>query len=155
MPEQLSRWRVARAEVTHDWIERRLLPVLDATEGSDDALARRARLCLDTWRAEIEPRLTAIVDLLPCCLLPSILLRKYLAERDLQKIDAFALAEATVSGRPLAALREDLTVLTKEMGQALGELVSKPNQESQRRAVSKLYDLRDALQRVPRSVFLR
>jgi hypothetical protein len=104
---------------------------------------------------QIEPRLLAAVEFLPECLLPSALLRGYLTESDLRKVDAAVLGEARISGRNLLELKGEMGEIVNETRQRLADLANAPDPDRQQRAVSKLYDLRAALQQVPRSICLR
>jgi hypothetical protein len=105
--------------------------------------------------SQIEPRLVAALALLPDCLLPSALLRGYLTESDLRKVDVAVLSKAKISGRNLLELKNEMTEIVNETRQRLADLVNAPDPDRGQRAVSKLYDLRDALQQVPRSICLR
>jgi hypothetical protein len=154
VPEQLAAWRRARAELAHDWLERQLLPVLQTPGASPADSSNRARLCLEAWHNEICPRLQVVLDPLPGCLLPGVLLQGRFGEADIRYLNLLS-AEIPVMGDvPLSRVGIKIEAAAEEALRELELSASEPSDRQRRQAFEKVMIIRNLLQQLPRSVVL-
>lgn len=154
MPESLDRWRKARAEVAHDWLERGLLPVLNTPGDSPEDSSRRAGLCLEDWSNEVAPRLDAALAMLPDCLLPGLLLRGWLDDKAVERIDTVTLNTVVGENLLLRNVATEIRGSAEGARSALGKYSSSPSNASRSQAFSKVMTLRIILQQSPKNVVL-
>jgi len=154
VPEPLDRWRKARAEISHDWLERRLLSVLNTPGDSPDDFARRARLCNGAWNSDILPRLELAVAQLPACMLPGLLLDGWLGDSVITSLNLLALDSIVGEGFRLGDAATNLRRRKEETQIALENYARSPQDASRQRAFTKVMALRSMLQQLPRNVIL-
>jgi len=153
VPVLLREWRRARANVAHDWLERRLLQVLN-TSGPPEELQKRASVCLEAWKESVIPKLAATLKLLPDCLLPGLLLREFLEPPDIEKIDRAALNCAAIPRLMLKDVISEANRLSVDAGVALQAYASEATADKRLAAFDQVMKLRRFLQQLPRSVVL-
>lgn len=153
MPVLLREWRRARADVAHDWLERRLLQVLN-TGGSPEELRKRAVVCLGAWTEKVIPKLADTLKLLPDCLLPGLLLRGFLDPPDIESINRAALHCDAIPGLMLQDVISEAGRLGFSASVALQAYASEANAENRLAAFDQVMKLRRLLQQLPRSVVL-
>jgi hypothetical protein len=154
VPEELANWRKARATLAHDWLERRMLPILNTPASGSDDLDNRARLCLDAWTKEISPRVEALIGLLPGCLLPEALLKLWFDDRSIEQINVRALSKDAVQHNKVKDLAFEIQRLAGRAAEALQTFAALPAPERQRSAFESVLAFRTLLQELPRNSLL-
>lgn len=153
MPAPLSEWRRARADVAHDWLERRLLPILN-TSGSPEESHKRALLCTQAWREEIQPRLKSALSQIPDCFLPRVILARCLCEAELQKLDMRAMNADVGNGIKLRDIGSELHERAAIAHDLLNAFVEVSDERQRKAAFAAVMSVRVLLQTLPRSVII-
>jgi hypothetical protein len=154
VPDSLANWRKARADIAHDWLERRLLPILNTPGASLDDSLRRARLCLDAWIDDVIPRLDSAMTLLPHCLLPGLLIHRWLDRESVRRVNAVILEREVTKHVVLQDVVPEIRRFADAAKTALDAFAINPTDEQRQNAFNRVMDVRTLLQQLPRSVVL-
>lgn len=147
-------WRGARAELSHDWLERGLLSQLEFMTDDHDALERTARVCRDWWSSAILPRLRDVLRRLPSCLMPSMLLRDRLHNGALATLDAAALTHPVAAGLGLIEIKERIEANAFDTERQLERFAQLCNGPARQDALTSGRQLVASLRMLPRSVVM-
>lgn len=152
MPQELATWRVARARVSHDCIERTLLLFLSGLENSlgADELGIREQT-IQHWQEHVKSHVAAVVEGAQTVLSPRVLLASLPWTAALARFEAAAYEVLLPGGDSLvtrlAAAKHAALTADAALG-ALRETVSLGVVQAAQRAAS---DLGRALQALPTS----
>lgn len=145
---------MARAALSHDWLERGLLGQLEHEMSDRDALSRAANVCLGWWRTEIEPRLNDVVRALPNVLLPGQLVHRLLNSEGLSQLDAIAETRRLAGGATLGELVASVVDNARETRVHLERFATDPTDQNRDAAHMASRELVASVRRLPKTVVL-
>ena len=111
-------------------------------------------MCWAWWCDEIRPRLGEALRLLPACVMPSVLLDRFVDESMMAQVDASARSRELVRGSPVELLLESAVTLMVEVDQGLRCFVSTPSELSRNQALMSTRALVSAMRDLPRNIVL-
>lgn len=153
MPQELPTWRAARAQVSHDLIERTLslyLSELAEPTGVDDAEIREE--AIRCWEERVKPLLAVVVERAPRVLSPRLLLSPMdYDEPVLAQFEAVAYEMPLPDGAALASRLAAVKDATQAADTAMHELQKAATPDAAQSAQHTVAALRTALRALPTS----
>lgn len=153
MPQELATWRAARAQVSHDLIERTLslfLSELAEPTDADDAEIRGETI--RCWEERVKPLLTVVVEKAPQVLSPRLLLSPMVGdEMALAQFEAAAYEMVLPDGAVLASRLAAVKKATQAADTAMHELQKAATPNAAQSAQHTVAALRTALRMLPTS----
>lgn len=154
MPSELLRWRRARAELSHDWLERGLLGRLETTSTLDRGNEHVSAVCWRWWENDICPRLKTLLEMLPDAVLPSTLVRPFAGATVGTAIDAAVVAEGQRQGADLNLQKTRTHALMLDAETELRDYFNSPDDARRQRSLVSCRALLSALRDLPRTILL-